>query len=159
MPLAGRLVNGCSVSKSPPFGCQRTNVPEIPMRLKGKAGSHYTSRRNRSEVKSSDLNSWPGTRSTRAGTTSFHNLLPYPAKLVSVVKTHGNATEFQSSAILDCPPRRIVVDFRCLASHGSRMFPPDGVYTIGRLRRRRSFFTRVDGYNPSICDPKGPRCA
>lgn len=39
------------------------------------------------------------------------------------------------------------------------MFPPDGVYTIGRLRRRRSFFTRVDGYNPSICDPKGPECA
>lgn len=119
LPLAGRLVNGCSVSKSPPFGCQRANVPEIPMRLKGKAGSHYTSRRrNRSEVKSSDLHSWPGTRSTRAGTTSSRNLLPYPAKLVSVVKTHGNATEFQSSAILDCPPRRIVVDFRCLASHG-----------------------------------------
>lgn len=118
LPLAGWLVNGCSVSKSPPFGCQRTNVPEIPMRLKGKAGSHYTSRRNRSEVKSSDLHSWPGTRSTRAGTTSSHNLLPCPAKLVSVVKTYGNATEFQSSAILDCPPRRIVVDFRCLASHG-----------------------------------------
>ena len=114
LPLAGRR----SVSKSPLFGCQRTNVPEIPMRLKGKAGSHYTSRRNRSEVKSSDLHSWPGTRSTRAGTTSAHNLLPYPAKLVSVVKTHGNVTEFQSSAILDCPPRRIVVDFRCLASHG-----------------------------------------
>ncbi len=118
LPLAGRLVNGCSVSKSPPFGCQRTNTPESLMRLKGKAGSHYISRRNRSEVKSSNLHSWPGTRSPRAGTTSSHNLLPYPAKLVSVVKTHGNATEFQSSAILDCPPRRIVVDFRRLASHG-----------------------------------------
>ena len=56
-----------------------------------------------------------------------------------MVKTHGKAEEFQSSAIRDCPARRIVVEFRCLVSKEAdeTIFPPGGLCPAGRLAETR----------------------